>query len=269
MMRAIRAVSVERGRDPRQFALLAFGGNGPLFAAAIATELGISRIIVPPLPGVFSAFGLLVADTEHHASQSLRMRLDEADAARIESVLDALTATGSRAAGARWLSAGAAHIPPCRAGTLCRAVERDRGTGCLMAISCRASPNCSGQEHERNYGFRAPQDEPVELMGSVSHRAWHSRPPAATGSHPAGADTGTGQPVRLVSRYRLARDAGGRSLRSHRNAASWPSDHSGIRRDLPGAARLRRHAVTHSEISGSPARPDGRGALWERFPVSR
>ena len=68
MMRAIRAVSVERGRDPRQFALLAFGGNGPLFAAAIAAELGITRVIVPPLPGVFSAFGLLVADTEHHAT---------------------------------------------------------------------------------------------------------------------------------------------------------------------------------------------------------
>ena len=74
MMRAIRAVSVERGRDPRQFALLAFGGNGPLFAAAIAAELGITRVIVPPLPGVFSAFGLLVADTEHHATRSLRMR---------------------------------------------------------------------------------------------------------------------------------------------------------------------------------------------------
>ena len=67
MMRAIRAVSVERGRDPRQFALLAFGGNGPLFAAGIAAELGIARVIVPPMPGVFSAFGLLVADTEHHA----------------------------------------------------------------------------------------------------------------------------------------------------------------------------------------------------------
>ena len=74
MMRAIRAVSVERGRDPRQFALLAFGGNGPLFAAAIAAELGITRVIVPPLPGVFSAFGLLVADAEHHATRSLRMR---------------------------------------------------------------------------------------------------------------------------------------------------------------------------------------------------
>ena len=68
MMRAIRAVSVERGRDPRQFALLAFGGNGPLFAAGIAAELGIARVIVPPMPGLFSAFGLLVADTEHHAT---------------------------------------------------------------------------------------------------------------------------------------------------------------------------------------------------------
>ena len=70
MMRAIRAVSVERGRDPRQFALLAFGGNGPLFAAGIAAELGIDRVIVPPLPGVFSAFGLLVADAEHHAAKA-------------------------------------------------------------------------------------------------------------------------------------------------------------------------------------------------------
>ena len=94
MMRAIRAVSVERGRDPRQFALLAFGGNGPLFAAGIARELGIGRVIVPPLPGVFSAFGLLVADTEHHASQSFRSRLDAADPARIASVLHALTAAG-------------------------------------------------------------------------------------------------------------------------------------------------------------------------------
>jgi N-methylhydantoinase A len=90
MMRAIRAVSVERGRDPRKFALLAFGGNGPLFAAGIAQELGIERVIVPPLPGVFSAFGLLVADTEHHASQSLRVRLDAADPDRIASVLSAL-----------------------------------------------------------------------------------------------------------------------------------------------------------------------------------
>src|SRR3984885_13210222 len=95
MMRAIRAVSVERGRDPREFALLAFGGNGPLFAAGIAQELGIERVLVPPLPGVFSAFGLLVADTEHHATQSLRVRLDAADPARIAFVLADLASAGA------------------------------------------------------------------------------------------------------------------------------------------------------------------------------
>ena len=96
MMRAIRAVSVERGRDPRQFALLAFGGNGPLFAAGIAAELGIARVIVPPMPGLFSAFGLLVADAEHHATQSLRMRLDRADPAQIGRVLAALAEAGAQ-----------------------------------------------------------------------------------------------------------------------------------------------------------------------------
>ncbi len=95
MMRAIRAVSVERGRDPRKFALLAFGGNGPLFAAGIAQELGIERVIVPPLPGVFSAAGLLVADTEHHASQSSLARLDAMDPARVNAVLQALGEAGS------------------------------------------------------------------------------------------------------------------------------------------------------------------------------
>jgi N-methylhydantoinase A len=176
MMRAIRAVSVERGRDPRQFALLAFGGNGPLFAAALAAELGISRIIVPPLPGVFSAFGLLVADTEHHASQSLRMRLDEADAARIEPVLDALTAAGSQ----RLARDG---FPPER--RTFRRAALARYVGQSSEIEVRVPDGAFlprlaelfGAEHERNYGFRAPQDEPVELMGlSVIARGIPDRP---------------------------------------------------------------------------------------------
>jgi hypothetical protein len=66
MIRAIKAISVERGRDPRDFALFAFGGNGPLFAAEMASALGISRVVVPPSAGLFSSFGLLYADLEHH-----------------------------------------------------------------------------------------------------------------------------------------------------------------------------------------------------------
>src|SRR4029077_12274178 len=53
--RAVRAVTIERGRDPRDFALVAFGGNGPLFAAEMARSLEIGTVLVPPAPGVFSA----------------------------------------------------------------------------------------------------------------------------------------------------------------------------------------------------------------------
>ena len=66
MMRALRAVSSERGRDPREFALIAFGGAGPMHAASLATELGIDTVVVPPHAGVFSAAGLLYARPEYH-----------------------------------------------------------------------------------------------------------------------------------------------------------------------------------------------------------
>ena len=66
MARAVRAVTIERGRDPRDFTLVAFGGNGPLFAAEMARSLGIGTVLVPPAPGVFSALGLLEAEVEHH-----------------------------------------------------------------------------------------------------------------------------------------------------------------------------------------------------------
>jgi N-methylhydantoinase A len=63
MVRALRAVSVERGRDIRSMALIAFGGSGPLHAAMLAEAVGITRVVIPPFPGVFSAVGLMLADT--------------------------------------------------------------------------------------------------------------------------------------------------------------------------------------------------------------
>src|SRR5262249_38657800 len=72
MIRAIKAVSTERGRDPRDFVLFAFGGSGPLFGAGMAAALGIGRVVVPPAPGLFSSFGLLYATVEHHFSRTLR-----------------------------------------------------------------------------------------------------------------------------------------------------------------------------------------------------
>ena len=86
MSRAIRAVTVEKGRDPRDLTLVAFGGNGGIHAADLARELGIARILVPPLAGVFSAVGMLACDLEHIALKTVTWFLDELDAARLRAV---------------------------------------------------------------------------------------------------------------------------------------------------------------------------------------
>jgi N-methylhydantoinase A len=71
MERALRRVSVERGYDPRLFTLLPFGGAGPLHACELAEALDIGRILIPPFPGVLSAYGMLVADVVHDAAQTV------------------------------------------------------------------------------------------------------------------------------------------------------------------------------------------------------
>lgn len=71
MERALRAVSVEQGHDPRSFTLLPFGGAGPLHACELAHALGMTRILMPAIPGVLSAYGMLVADTSADAAQSV------------------------------------------------------------------------------------------------------------------------------------------------------------------------------------------------------
>jgi N-methylhydantoinase A len=86
MERALRAVSVERGVDPRGLALVAFGGAGPLHAVALARELAIPRVLVPARPGITSALGCLVADVRHDFVKTVNqgvLRLDLAEAHRI------------------------------------------------------------------------------------------------------------------------------------------------------------------------------------------
>jgi N-methylhydantoinase A len=83
MMRALRAVSTERGRDPRDFTLLAFGGAGPIHAAALAETMEIGRLLVPIFPGLFSALGLLLADYRHDYIRSVVTQLDSIELGEI------------------------------------------------------------------------------------------------------------------------------------------------------------------------------------------
>ncbi len=88
MVRALRSVSVERGRDPAEFVMMAFGGAGPIHAAAVAEELGIVKVLIPPAPGVFSAFGLLRAEVEHHAARTVLTSTADLDCGEVERVLE-------------------------------------------------------------------------------------------------------------------------------------------------------------------------------------
>jgi N-methylhydantoinase A len=167
MIRAIKSVSSERGRDPRRYSLFAFGGNGPLFAATMARALGMQRIVVPPAPGLFSSFGLLYADVEHHFSQTLRRVLRKADPSELDAAWGALEAQ-ARA------QLSAEGFPPERMRIRRSANMHYVGQifelsvavpeGTIDAAALPVIEEAFGLEHERTYGHRAGPEEPVELV---------------------------------------------------------------------------------------------------------
>jgi N-methylhydantoinase A len=94
MAGAIRMVSVSRGHDPRDFALFAFGGAGPLHACALAKELGIPRVIVPARPGITNALGCVVADLRHDFVRTVNRPVSEIDEDDLTAILDAQSQEG-------------------------------------------------------------------------------------------------------------------------------------------------------------------------------
>jgi N-methylhydantoinase A len=94
MERAIRVITVERGHDPRDFALLAFGGAGPLHAGCLAKRLRIQAVLVPASAGVLSALGLLTADLVHHFVQTVLKQAEELDLAHVNAIYEGFRAEG-------------------------------------------------------------------------------------------------------------------------------------------------------------------------------
>jgi N-methylhydantoinase A len=167
MIRAIKSVSSERGRDPRNYVLFAFGGNGPLFAASMARVLRMSRILVPPIPGVFSAFGLLCADVEHHYSRTLRRILHQTDPAELEAgwvslecqAFDQLAVDGFQTRQTRLQRSASMHYQ----GQIYE-LSVPVPDGPIDQNIIQALDTAFSDEHERTYGHRAGSGEPVELV---------------------------------------------------------------------------------------------------------
>jgi N-methylhydantoinase A len=167
MIRAIKAVTSERGRDPRDFTLFAFGGNGPVFAASIARALQIGRIVIPVSAGVFSSVGLLFAQIERHF---------------VRTVLGILRRMEPQALGAqvaefeRLVSGAMAEMGVPREDCEIERMAslRYRGQSFELSVAMPKGPvdrdwladleEAFGAEHERTYGHRAGADEPAELV---------------------------------------------------------------------------------------------------------
>ncbi len=94
MADAVRLISIRRGYDPRDFALVAFGGAGPLHGAALAKELAIPTVIIPPHPGVTSALGCLLVDIQHDLTRMYLTNANDADPKIVEEAYQQLEASG-------------------------------------------------------------------------------------------------------------------------------------------------------------------------------
>ena len=170
MIRAIKAVSSERGRDPRRYAMLAFGGNGPLFAAGMAKALRMTRIVIPPSPGLFSSFGLLYADVEHHYSRTVRRVLRDSGPALLNAAWQELEDQAREQLAVDGFSDGQMRFR--RAANMHYKGQIFELTvpapdGVIDAAAVATLEEAFGQEHEVTYGHRAGPEEPVELVNAM------------------------------------------------------------------------------------------------------
>ena len=94
MAGAIRMVSLSLGEDPRDFALFAFGGAGPLHAVALARELGVPQVLIPARPGITNALGCIVADLRHDFVRTINQPLDDLDIGRVHQIFSQMEADG-------------------------------------------------------------------------------------------------------------------------------------------------------------------------------
>jgi 5-oxoprolinase (ATP-hydrolysing) len=162
MMRALRSVSSEKGRDPRDFALVAYGGAGPIHAAALAQELGVTSVVIPPGAGLFSSLGLLFARVELHDVRFCKADARDPDLQYLRDAFGEMQQALTEAVGSRhpleWvLSADVRYL-----GQSWDIEVPLRGSE-LTSDSVDALVRDFEAEHDRHYGVRLEEGAPVEI----------------------------------------------------------------------------------------------------------
>ena len=166
MQRAIRSVSIERGRDPRDFALIAFGGSGPVHAAGLARDLDIARIVIPPHPGLFSALGLLAASIEQLYTRSVLTDLLRIGERRADTILSEMAARAELDLAGEGFDRGRMELTRFADLRYRRQISElmlPLPDGPLGPAALARLAEDFHREHERTYGY-AIRDERVELV---------------------------------------------------------------------------------------------------------
>jgi N-methylhydantoinase A len=151
MTRALRSVSSEKGRDPREFALIAYGGAGPVHAAGLAEELGCRTVLVPALAGLFSSLGLLYARPEFHDVHTCHLDARTVEATEVEVVYAGLR---SRLDGVEFVRSA-----ELRYGGQTWEIEIEASD----PVDLPALIETFEDEHERLYGVRGEAEAPIEI----------------------------------------------------------------------------------------------------------
>ena len=173
MSYAVKGVTTERGLDAGDFALVAYGGAGPLQAVQVAREIGIRKVIVPLAPGVFSAFGMLFSDLRYDFVRTALMRLDEAPFDRIEKIYRELEAQGRGAianTSVKPLKVVVKRAADMRYQGQEHAVTVDLPDSVFKRRDRKAIKRLFDEMHELRYGTSAPQEnaEIVSLRATVT-----------------------------------------------------------------------------------------------------
>ena len=178
MIRAVRAVSTERGRDLREAVLFAFGGSGPIHACGMAGSLEMTQAVVPLHPGLFSAFGLLSADIEHHRVQTCYQDSSTADLERLNRLMERMESEVRQLLEEEGFAPGEIRI-------LRKADLRYAGQSFELSLPVPEGPLDAGairhleeafdEEHQKTYGHRARSGEAytlvnLRLIGRVAQR---------------------------------------------------------------------------------------------------
>ena len=167
MVRAVRAVSSEIGRDPSEFVLFAFGGSGPVHSALLARQANVPHVIVPPAPGVFSALGLLVSTVEHQYVQTFWRDLESADTAELEGHFRRLAAEARellRGEGFDEAQVRIRNLLDLRYPGQTSEITIEVPDGPMSVDTLRSLSDAFHREHENTYGHRSQEGERVEVV---------------------------------------------------------------------------------------------------------